>query len=258
MREENLVNMDTRTVLSCIPYGSCSAAAAEELRKKFSDSALFCSVFQGAGNPPLTEIWHDLNDCKMFTEGQPELLPLEELKDWEMTDEMISCRKSYPFRVVYCDITMEGREVKHWTQPLFEACGIASFGLICCEDRGCMQFLVRIMPEAGCFDIAELGPTFQQEAVPLHGERAPDSVEAFFLERLQKNQGVFFDQLLSEEGGRFYHEQNRNILMKVRKEDLPELPEGYFLLDYKALNDLVQVNNILNIQLRNLLSLLEA
>ena len=39
---------------------------------------------------------------------------------------------------------------------------------------------------------------------------------------------------------------------------LPELPEGYFLLDFKTLNELVQINNTMNIQLRNLLSLLEA
>ena len=67
-----------------------------------------------------------------------------------------------------------------------------------------------------------------------------------------------FDHLLSEEGGRFYHEQNRNILLRIDVDELPELPDGYFLLDYQTLNQLVQINNVLNIQLRNLLSLLEA
>ena len=66
-----------------------------------------------------------------------------------------------------------------------------------------------------------------------------------------------FDHLLSEEGGRFYHEQNRNVLMKVKPNEVPQLPNGYFWVDYHTLNELVQVNNTLNIQLRNLLSLLE-
>ena len=65
------------------------------------------------------------------------------------------------------------------------------------------------------------------------------------------------DVMLSEEGGRFYHEQNRNVIMEVDKEKLGELPEGYFWVSYSSLNYLVQVNNCLNIQLRNLLSLLE-
>ncbi|HGM3425452.1 TPA: NDP-hexose 2,3-dehydratase family protein [Clostridioides difficile] len=35
------------------------------------------------------------------------------------------------------------------------------------------------------------------------------------------------------------------------------MPEGYLWIDYKSLNTMVQFNNCLNIQLRNLLSLLE-
>ena len=46
--------------------------------------------------------------------------------------------------------------------------------------------------------------------------------------------------------------------MRVGIDELPVLPEGYFLLDYRTLNEMVQINNTLNIQLRNLLSLLEA
>ena len=45
--------------------------------------------------------------------------------------------------------------------------------------------------------------------------------------------------------------------MKIRKDDLPEhLPEGYFWADFQTLNILIQFNNCLNIQLRNLLSIL--
>ena len=67
---------------------------------------------------------------------------------------------------------------------------------------------------------------------------------------------VLCDVMLSEEGGRFYHEQNRNVLLQVERTVLGQLPAGYFLLDYMTLNRLCQVNNCLNIQLRNLLSLL--
>ena len=88
--------------------------------------------------------------------------------------------------------------------------------------------------------------------------QAEDRVSQFFMERLRQGKGILFDHLLSEEGGRFYHEQNRNVLMRVGIDELPVLPEGYFLLDYRTLNEMVQINNTLNIQLRNLLSLLEA
>ncbi|UTY40839.1 NDP-hexose 2,3-dehydratase family protein [Allocoprobacillus halotolerans] len=63
------------------------------------------------------------------------------------------------------------------------------------------------------------------------------------------------DVLLSEEGGRFYHEQNRNIIIDI-EEDF-KIPKNYFWVDYATLNQMIQFNNVCNIQLRNLISLLE-
>ena len=258
MRQDNLVNMDTRTVLSCIPFSKLNLSRMEllSLADGFSDKQLFCSVFEGSENNLLPQIYQEINNQKMFDEAKRQLVPLHKLTDWELQNGEFLCKHPAPFKVVFCDISIEGREVKHWTQPLFEATGIATFGMICCEEKGILKFLVRVMPEVGCFDSVELGPTVQQEAIEVLPKE--DAVSKFFWERLEKKQGVFFDHLLSEEGGRFYHEQNRNILIRAKKEELPELPKDYFLLDYRTLNELVQINNSLNIQLRNLLSLLEA
>lgn len=258
MRVDNLVNMDTRTVLSCIPFCKLQLSLREllELSDGFRDGALFRSVLIGGPENRLPQVYQYINNRKMFAKNRGCLVPLHTLPDWEMRQDEIVCRHPYSFKVIFCDISIEGREVKHWTQPLFEANGIATFGLICCEDSGVLQFLVKAMPEVGCFDSVELGPTVQREAVTF--TQVEDVISRFFMERLEAGQGVVFDHLLSEEGGRFYHEQNRNVLLRAGKSELPSLPEGYFFLDYRTLNELVQVNNTLNIQLRNLLSLLEA
>ena len=120
--------------------------------------------------------------------------------------------------------------------------------------NGVKEFLVRATPEIGCFDGIELGPTVQREYI--HKGQLTD-VDKLFDERLKQGRGVIFDNLLSEEGGRFYHEQNRNVIMEIEDNEIDRLPPGYFWSDYKTLNTLVQVNNCLNIQLRNLLSVLE-
>ncbi len=259
MREDNLVNMDTRTVLSCIPFSKLHLSEADltELGALFSDKALFRSVFVGVRKNLLPEVYRCINDFKMFSASSVQFLPLHDLSGWTYQDGELVCRTPWPFKVIFCDITIEGREVRRWTQPLFEAVGIAVFGLICCEEDGILKFLVRATPEPGCFDSIELGPTIQREAVPIFPAQL-NPVDVLFDQRLQSGAGVFYDHLLSEEGGRFYHEQNRNVLMKIDESELPDLPEGYFLLDYRTLNELVQINNVLNIQLRNLLSLLEA
>lgn len=258
MRVDNLVNMDTRTVLSCIPYCTLRLEESErmQLSGTFSDQALFRSVFQGDGSNQLPEIYQNINNFKMFEEYRERFVPLHKLEGWKMEDDRIYCETPYPYQVIFCDIAIEGREVKQWTQPLFEAMGIATFGLICCEEHGMLKFLVRATPELGCFDGIELGPTVQREAVPLPGHRETP-VDLFFEQKLEAGEDVWYDHLLSEEGGRFYHEQNRNVLLRVKRESLPELPEGYFLVDYRTLNEMAQINNVLNIQLRNLISLLE-
>lgn len=246
---DNLVNMDTRTVLSGIPLASDREAPPHP--GFFRDKPLYRSIFEGSGDASLQQVYHYINNYKMFRQGEAELIPLHELKGWQMTPEGIFSNGNGGFRVIYCRIEIEGREVRHWCQPLFEATGISTFGLVLCDIGGVTHFLVQALPEPGCFDGIELGPSIQLDAAAPERER--NSIEKL-LDTPRPE--VLCDVLLSEEGGRFYHEQNRNLLLRVTREQLGQLPEGYFLLDYKTLNRLCQINNCLNIQLRNLLSLL--
>lgn len=257
MRYDNLVNMDTRTVLSCIPFCQMTpdAPTLAALEAQFTDKALFRSIFYGDGRNHLPELYRCINNYKMFDETQYQFTPLMDLQHWRMHHGEFVCDRPWPFKVVFCDIAIEGREVKRWTQPLFEAVGIATFGLLLCEVDGVLKFVVRPHAEPGCFDAMELGPTVQCEA----GEAfADDAVSRLFADKLSRKEDVLFDVLLSEEGGRFYHEQNRNVLIRVSREELGTLPADCFLVDFKTLNQLIQINNTVNIQLRNLLSVLEA
>ena len=122
-------------------------------------------------------------------------------------------------------------------------------------EQGVRKYLVKIKPEIGAFDKVELGPTIQWE--PTHYLYNDDKIENLFRQRLEQKKGVLYDVILSEEGGRFYHEQNRNVIMEIEHYKDEELPEGYIWADFGTLNYLIQINNCLNIQLRNLLSLLK-
>nr|WP_207739306.1 NDP-hexose 2,3-dehydratase family protein [Harryflintia acetispora] len=248
---DNLVNMDTRTVISCIPFHLLDYTQAKLL---FNDKALGRSICVGDGENHLPQLYREINNIRMFDQQPAQLVPLHSMQKWHWENGEFVCKDGYHFKMIFCDIAIEGREVKRWTQPLFEATGTAVFGLICCETAGVLRFLVKVRKEFGSFDGAELGPTLQMEA----DEQPSDEIERFFLTCYEAKQGVICDIMLSEEGGRFYHEQNRNVILRLPPERLPPLPHGYFLVDYKTLCTLVQVNNTLNIQLRNLLSLLEA
>lgn len=249
---DNLVNMDTRTVLSGIPFGAVplDPDVYPRFAESISDQGLYRSIFEGNGRFDVPQVYHFINDYKMFHDRSYEIVPLHELNAWEMGEYGVSPRNGKGFRVIYCQMDIEGREVRRWCQPLFEAMEISTFGLVCCDINGVTHFLVRALPEPGCFDGLELAPTIQ---IDVAKQIRSDPMERF----LRPSEAeILCDVLLSEEGGRFYHEQNRNLLLKTTREKIGELPSGYFLLDYQTLNRMCQINNCLNIQLRNLLSLL--
>jgi len=257
MHYDNLVNMDTRTVLSCIPFAMRNFSDAElsHINELFHNKALFNSAFQGDAGYSINKIFQYVNEVKMLDRSSIELVDLYQLLGWSMQDGEFKSENG-EFKIIYCDIEIAGREVQKWSQPLLEAAGSSLFGLIFCIEHNKMQFLIHTKSEVGCFDKIEVGPSVQFEPVQYS---AYTPVDRFFLEQYNcGKKGVKFEGFFSEEGGRFYQEQNKNVIMQVSRNDLPAiLPDGYFWADFQTLNVLIQFNNCLNIQLRNLLSILD-
>ena len=245
MRLDNYINMDTRTVLSCIPYvflSECLQGYPED----------YVSSVRRVDRQTMVSLYLRINNYKMFRAPVLSLIPLKQLSLWQMTDAGISHRSAFPFRIIFCALEIEGREVTRWNQPLFAAEGDAVFGLLCCRTNGQIEILVQLKPEIGCFDAIELGPTVQEEY------RSPvprDETSQYFFRHIARCPATI-DVVLSEEGGRFYREQNRNIVVFANKEEVPFDENRYVWAGIGTLNAMTQINNCLNIQLRNLLMLL--
>lgn len=257
LKIDNLVNMDTRTVLSCIPLEKTDLEEREleKVEELFRDKTFYQSIFKAVDYEIIHKIFNVINDYKMYRREKSRLLPLKSLKGWSMTDREIICKKPYDFKVVYCRIEIEGREVKYWEQPLVEALGMSIIGVFTCVEDGIRKFMVRVKAEMGCFDTAELGPIIQLE--PTNKRNMLNSVEELFLDKLEKKDGILKDVILSEEGGRFYHEQNRNVIIEIAQGDIGELPEEFYWMDFATVNSMIQYNNCVNIQLRNLMALVD-
>lgn len=245
MRYDNLINMDTRTVLSCMPYIFVS-----EGLYGYSDS--YVQSINSIDRKTIVEAYLRINNYKMFSAPKINIIPLDRLKTWDIHDDEIVSRKGYPFKVIYCGLEIEGREVTYWNQPLFAAEGKATFGLICSNENNSIEVLVQLLPEIGCFDAIELGPSIQEE---FGRESVRDEVSILFFKSINERNTVI-DVTLSEEGGRFYHEQNRNVIVFMDKKNVKYDRTKYVWASVGTLNFLTQINNCLNIQLRNLLMLL--
>ena len=131
--------------------------------------------------------------------------------------------------------------------------GICAF--VAKEINGVLHFIVQAKLECGNFDIIELAPTVQ---CITGNYRQSSSFNLPFLNYVlnDKNKNVVIDCLQSEEGGRFYKEQNRNMIIVAGDEIENTLPSNYVWMTLNQLQLFNRFNNYLNIQARSLLAAL--
>jgi len=254
MSIDNLVNMDTRTVLSCLPIYNGAIDSYIKYKRLFKDEYLYNSMFNNdEGN--LCLAFQKLNNFKMFNNYSSNFCSLYNLSSWNVNESEIFSNESKNFEVIFCNLEIEGREVKKWSQPLLEAYGKALFVLFAKKVNGKYNFLIKIKHEIGSFDKCEFGPTIQKEYSEVFNN--DDLISKVYLSHFSKNKGFIKNVVLSEEGGRFYQEENINQILLIDDDEVTSLTNDFVWVDYKTLNLMIQFNNIVNIQLRNLISLLE-
>lgn len=238
IRCDNTVNMDTRTVLSGLVLEKAS----------FVDAQAVMTTDQ---------ILHRLSELKTRYELITDKIPLREVKDWLVTEnEIVRSDRKY-FRVIGANVTIANREVATWCQPLVEPMQEGLCVLFRKRINGMMHYLLQAKVECGNFDVVELAPTIQC----LTGDyrlAPPANRPAYVTEFLEgKIPGrLVFDVLQSEEGGRFYHEQNRNVVFELDEDVEMDVRENFLWMTMPQIKEFLRFNNYLNIQVRSLIAAL--
>jgi oxidase EvaA len=261
MTYDNLVNMDTRTVISGIPYGNYTEAEIELL--SFFDSKNTQNNIEKAllESTLLTEgAFHTLDNIHSFITHQKckyELdvttIPLSKVQNWVIEKDCIRHQDNKFFKIIAVEVGISNREVISWTQPMVEPAQEGLCAFVCKEINGVLHFAVQTKLECGNFDIIEFAPTVQCLTGSYKNDRANELPFLSYVLNAKKDQ-IIFDTLQSEEGGRFYKEQNRNMLVMAGAEISVELPESYIWMTANQLQTFIQFNNYINIQARTLLA----
>lgn len=262
MQEDNLVNMDTRTVISGIPYGSYNKQSIEilhllqEQNNRTEISFQFLkSTLQNSGE------LHSFDDLIQFVtkrkshyELEVVKIPIKDIENWVVEDDTIHHVDNKYFKVIATNVEIENREVVSWTQPMIEPAqeGICAF--VCKEINGVLHFIVQTKLEAGNFDILELAPTVQCLTGNYRNAQGIEQMPFLKYVLEVKKENIIFDTLQSEEGGRFYKEQNRNMLILADDTIKIELPENYIWMTLNQMQVFIKFNNYLNIQARSLIA----
>ena len=121
---------------------------------------------------------------------------------------------------------------------------------------GILHFLLQAKVECGNFDVVEFAPTIQCLTGSWVNPQGyvPDFLHDFLSGAVVDR--ILFDTKQSEEGGRFYHEQNRNVICLVN-DCVPDVTNERFVwLTLGQIKEFLRFNNYLNIQVRSLISAL--
>jgi oxidase EvaA len=260
---DNLINMDTRTVLSGISFGTLDNVGIDflcEFMYKNTDLSqqkmqmLRSALTEENSSEPMEHIISWITNLKSKYELELRRIPLNDVKDWIITDnEIYHCKKKY-FSIIAADINISNREVVNWSQPLVKSAQEGLIGFIVKKINGVFHFLIQAKVEAGNFDILELAPTVQ--CLTGNYRKGQNEYDVPFINDVLNapKENVLYRAYQSEEGGRFYKEQNLNMIVEADNDFPSDIPENYYWMTLNQLFTFIKFNNYLNIQARSLIA----
>lgn len=263
LRYPNVVNMDSRTVISCIKFGSYSEHSLMLLDavKKMNgihsnkpDSFLY-SVLSGDNHlHELQDIIQWITSLKFKYELDVKPIGISEMNHWIYDGNTIRHEAGKYFDVMGCRVEIGNREVVSWDQPMVRSAQEGLMGFIVKKIDGIYHFLVQAKLESGNFDVVEMAPTVQ--CLTGNYRKGKNEYTIPYLEQVLNapKENIWYSSYQSEEGGRFFQEQNLNIIVEVGDEFPVEVEENYCWLTLNQMLQFVTYNNYLNIAARSLLS----
>ncbi|MGW7472573.1 NDP-hexose 2,3-dehydratase family protein [Streptomyces cyaneofuscatus] len=235
LRRDNVINMDARTVLACLPWPDPGGLAPHQ------DIAL------------LSWFTEELSAHEVHART----VPLAGLPGWRRGAWSIVHEEGRYFDVVAVSVQAGSREVAHWTQPLFEPKGLGVTAFLTRRIGGVPHLLVHARVEAGFAETVELGPTVQY--TPSNYAHLTGSDRPLFLDAVlgADPAAIRYEARHSEEGGRFRNAESRYLFVEADAVAAPLAPPpGYRWATPYQLTALLRHNHYLNVQARTLLSCL--
>ncbi|MGW9302717.1 NDP-hexose 2,3-dehydratase family protein [Streptomyces cyaneofuscatus] len=236
LRRDNVVNMDSRTVLACFPAPPSDGGAL------LTDAEL--------------QSWFTVERSRHDVDVQR--VPLAGIRGWRHGDDVIERDDGRYFRVVGVRVEAGSREVGGWDQPLIEPTGTGVTAFLYRTFEGLPHLLVNAKVEAGFLDTVEIAPTVQ--ATPGNWAHLPSRDRPPFLDLALDPPAdrVRYAAVHSEEGGRFLNAESRYLFIETDESETPLTPPpGYQWATPAQLRALTGHGHYVNVQARTLLACLD-
>jgi dTDP-4-dehydro-6-deoxy-alpha-D-glucopyranose 2,3-dehydratase len=238
LRDDDVVHMDTRSVIACLPLVGDTTAGSLDL-----DQFGRAVVRSGADETDVEDVVPWLAGEEILTEARP----IDDLEGWTMGAESIRPVTPRPddFAIIAVHVEAGAREVAEWTQPMIEPLHAGFAGLLCSEMGGVMRFLVEGRAEPGYGGAGQIFPT------TTWGRAVDDRLDRYFRE--PQSGAARFSAQNAEEGGRFFRYENRLSILELPPERSVERAPTHRWLSLGQLARLGR-EGLVSMELRNLLA----
>jgi len=229
---DNIVNMDSRSVLACLPRDGGSGKSLAMYRD--------------------AELLSWLTAQRTLRDVRTALMPLGEVRGWQRGADTIEHEQGRYFSVVAVAVEANNREVLRWTQPLVAPRDLGVTAFLVRRIEGVAHVLAHALLEGGLVGTVEIGPTVERPPIN-YGDQLASPFLDYVLGAAQSR--IRYECVHSEEGGRFLNAQSRYLLIDA-DDDVSDPPPGYSWLTPGQLSTLVRSGHLVNVQARTLLACL--
>ena len=264
----NTVNMDARSILAslagtspsrkddCLHHGNhlfglpgrsymSSVATANKPEQYLKQSSLYSDV----------ELLSWIASLKFSHYLTTQPIALNKLKDWRFHGGRLVHKDDKYFSIIGVRAEINGREVESWDQPMIKPSQEGIIGFLIKRINGQKHFLVQAKVEVGNFDTVELAPTVQ--CLTGNYRTSQSEYKVPFIEyfiNCHSDCSVYYDTMQSEEGGRFYREENRNVIVELHDSIKIDTGTMHRWMTLNQLVDFGRYSNMLNMSCRSLLA----
>ena len=256
LRLDHMVNMDARSVLSCMPPALTRPGGRDAGHDSFTGAVLRSLSGHGCPVHDLGEILSWLTEARARADIVQRLVPLKCVAEdgWRFGADVIDHQDGKYFDIIAVAVQASSREVIAWTQPLLASREPGLLALLVKRIGGTLHALVQARCDAGMLSIAELTATVH--CTPGNYADAPAEQRPRYLDYALAAPAsrVRVDVLYSEEGGRFHHAQNRYLVIEVEDDFAAEPGDGCMWIMLSQLTSLLPHSNYLTVELRSLMA----
>ena len=169
--------------------------------------------------------------------------PLSQLKDWQVQKNKIVHKNNKHFSVIGLSIKTNEREIKEWDQPVIQGKRLAFVGYIIKKFNNTNHYLCRYNKKPG-LKFSTLSSTINTSDINNYKKNNLLSIfqknilKNIFFKRNKRIKKVF-DNILSDEGGRFYNCDIKYKAIELENNFNFKIPKNYIWISQNQMIDLI-------------------